>query len=205
MLLHIANKDTSSWSMRPWILMKVLGVPFEEREHDFLTDKNKQRRLWREFSPTSQVPLLIDGENTVWDSLAICLYVAERFPQALPNRDTARAWSYSAAAEMHSGFVALRTQCSFTTEFQTPVKAPDEALVADLQRLDTLWQQGLSCFGGPYLAGDKFTIADAFYAPVVLRLIYFGLAEQLSTASQNYVNLIRNLPQTNEWIDQANA
>ena len=198
MRLHIGDKEVSTWSMRPWLLLKELGVPFEVEEHRFLDDVSLQRQQWRAFSPTSKVPVLENGEIVSWDSLAICLYLAERFSGIWPQDPAARAWSYSAVAEMHSGFTALRTQCPF------PVRAEKRGmtnadLVKDVQRIEELWQQGLAQFGGGFLAGDTFSVADAFYAPVVLRLDFYGLIGAISASSQAYMARICNLAGVKEW------
>ena len=111
MILHIGDKKISSWSMRAWLALKAAGAVFEEREHVFLDDWDEQRRQWGKFSPTAQVPVLIDGETCIWDSLAICLYIGGRFPEVWADDAAARAWSYSAAAEMHAGFTVLRSRC----------------------------------------------------------------------------------------------
>ena len=200
MRLHIGDKEVSTWSMRPWLLLKELGVPFEVEEHRFLDDVSLQRQQWRAFSPTSKVPVLENGEIVIWDSLAICLYLAERFSGIWPQDPAARAWSYSAVAEMHSGFTALRTQCPF------PVRAEKRGmtnadLVKDVQRIEELWQQGLAQFGGGFLAGDTFSVADAFYAPVVLRLDFYGLADGMDRQVRVYMERIRNLASVREWCN----
>ena len=125
MILHIADKKQSSWSLRPWLLLRMAGVPFDEQEHAFMEDKAAQRAAWRSVSPTSKLPVLHDNGLIIWDSLAICLYLAERYPQMLPENAAARAWSYCAAAEMHAGFTELRMQCPFRiTPAEQPITAP---------------------------------------------------------------------------------
>ena len=199
MLLHIGDKHISSWSLRPWILLKMADIPFTEEVHAFLPDRAAQRRLWRAFSPTAQVPVLHDGDLLIWDSLAICLYLGERYPQIWPDERAARAWAYAASAEMHAGFTALRSQCNFTVRPAAPITVPDAVLAADLDRLNTLWSEGLTRFGGDYLAGGRFTVADAFYAPVVLRLHHYALADRLSPAARNYLARILALPALQAW------
>ena len=199
MLLHIGDKHISSWSLRPWILLKMADIPFTEEVHAFLSDRAAQRRIWREFSPTAQVPTLYDSDLVIWDSLAICLYLGERYPQIWPDDRAARAWSYAVSAEMHAGFPALRTQCNFTVRPAAPITAPDAALTAELERLNALWTEGLTRFGGDYLAGGRFTVADAFYAPVVLRLHHYALAGHLSSAAQDYLARILALPALQAW------
>lgn len=197
--LHIGSKHISSWSLRPWLLMKVLRIPFAETVHHFTADKAEQRRQWRAFSPNSQVPALDDGGRTVWDSLAIAEYLAERHPQVWPQDAAARAWARCAAAEMHSGFPVLRTVCNFTLEPAAP-PAITPGLQRELARLDALWNEGLERFGGGFLAGADFCAADAFYAPVVLRLHHYGLAGHLNGEAARYAERILALPELRQWM-----
>ncbi len=197
LLLHIDRNHDSSWSLRPWLMMKMAGIEFAVCEHDFLDDVLEQRRQWRSFSPTSKIPVLEDGAVRVWDSLAICLYLAERHPRLWPDAAPARAWAYAAVAEMHAGFAVLRSRCPFP--LQEPVITMDDGLAAEVARLDELWQQGLQAFGGDFLAGSRFTLADAFYAPVVLRLQHYGLADGMSAAAQGYMARIQDLAALREW------
>lgn len=186
MILHIADKRRSSWSMRAWLALKTAGAAFEEREHRFLDDKTEQKKQWGKVSPTAKLPVLTDGETLVWDSLAVCLYLGERFPKIWADDAAARAWTYAAVAEMHAGFAAIRSRCPFRTDKTDPI-IPDADLTAELLRLDALWHEGLTRFGGGFLAGDRFTVADAYYAPVVLRLHCYGLTGQMSETSQAYI------------------
>jgi glutathione S-transferase len=171
--LHIANKNYSSWSLRPWVLLKELGIPFAEAFHRFEADKGG--RSFSHFSPNGKVPLLVDGDVNVWDSLAIAEYVAEAHPQVWPADRTARAWARSAAAEMHSGFSELRNVCGMNVGVRAELKTITPALHADLVRMEELWADGLSRFGGPFLAGEHFTAADAFFCPVAYRVQTYGL------------------------------
>lgn len=203
MRLHIASKERSSWSLRPWLMLKMAGIEFEEEIHLYLDDLAQQRQQWHAFSPTSKVPVLVDGDVTVWDSLAICLYLGERYPNIWPEDKVARAWAYSAAAEMHSGFPELRTQCDFrVTPVEMPL-VPDANLAAELQRINELWQQGLTRFGGDFLTGNRFSVADAFYAPVVLRLLNYGLLDCLSEKATAYAKRIMDLGAMQEWCQEA--
>lgn len=193
--LYIANKNYSSWSLRPWILLRVLGVPFDERLVPFAAGSNW--KTFRAFSPTGKVPCLVDGETAVWDSLAIAEYVAERHPEAWPRDATARAFARCAAAEMHSGFAALRTQCSMNCGIRVRLHGIDDALRRDLSRLDELWGEGLATFGGPFLAGASFTAVDAFYAPVAFRIRTYGLPMQ--PEARAYADRLLAFPAMQEW------
>lgn len=195
LVLHIANKNYSSWSLRPWVLMKTLGIDFVESLHRFGEDFA--------FSPTKRVPCLIDGEVVVWDSLAIVEYLAESYPQVWPAERNARAWARSAAAEMHSGFNTLRDMCSMACGQRVALTQMSEALTTDLARLQQLWNDGLQRFGGPFLAGEAFTAVDAFYAPVAFRIQSYGL--QLDAAAMAYAARLRALPAMQDWYRQALA
>jgi len=172
--LHIANKNYSSWSLRPWVLMRELSIPFEEKLFPFAPDSNWA--AFRSFSPSGKVPCLHDGDLVVWDSLAIAEYLAERHRGVWPEDSGARAWARSTAAEMHSGFGALREQCSMNCGCRIRLREVTPALQRDLERIDELWSEGLHRFAGPFLAGASFTAVDAFYAPVAFRVQSYGLA-----------------------------
>lgn len=197
--LHIANKNYSSWSLRPWVLLKELGIPFEEVLSPFSSGSNWE--AFRNFSPTGLVPCLVDEPIVVWDSLAIIEYIAEQHPQTWPASPQARAWARSASAEMHSGFSAVRDQCSMNCGIRVKLNAITDALQTDLKRFDELWLQGLEKFGGPFLAGTTFTAVDAFYAPVVFRLQTYGL--KLSEPATTYANRILELDSMKGWYQAA--
>jgi glutathione S-transferase len=199
--LYIANKNYSSWSLRPWILLSELGIPFEEKLTPFQEGTSSSWTAFHAFSPSGKVPCLHDGDNTVWDSLAITEYVAEQHPTVWPADRAARAWARSAAAEMHSGFEALRSTCPMNCGIRLQLSAISPALAANLTRLQELWQEGLQRFGGPYLAGDAFTAVDAFYAPVVFRIQSYGL--QLDATAQAYVERMLALPSMQRWCAEA--
>jgi glutathione S-transferase len=199
--LFIANKNYSSWSLRPWLLMRALGIPFEEQLMVFEAGSN--RAAFRAFSPSGQVPCLHDGGTVVWDSLAIVEYLAERHEGVWPRDAAARAWARSAACEMHSGFVELRSRCSMTCGQRVALASIGDALRADIERIDELWNEGQDRFGGPYLAGDAFTAVDAFYAPVVFRVQSFDLP--LSAPSQAYVQHLLRHAAMQEWYEAALA
>ncbi|WP_069384831.1 glutathione S-transferase family protein [Halomonas caseinilytica] len=199
--LHIANKNYSSWSLRPWVIMRHLEIPFEERLTPFETGSSW--RSFRAFSPTGKVPCLEDGERAVWESLAIVEYLAERHEGVWPRDEAARAWARSASAEMHAGFGALRDECPMNCGARVCLSSPSAALGNDLARLDELWQEGLSRFGGPFLAGSDFSAVDAFFAPVAFRVRSFDL--ELGEASRRYVDTLLALPAMREWDADAVA
>jgi glutathione S-transferase len=198
--LHIANKNYSSWSLRPWVLLTTLDVAFEEHLHYFAQGYG-QNHDFASFSPTALVPCLIDGDVTIWDSLAIAEYLAERHKGVWPEDNKARAYARSASAEMHSGFSALRQTCSMTCGQRVRLFDEPSGLKRDIARLQALWHQGLSSFGGPYLAGPAFSNVDAFFTPVAFRVQTYGL--KLDTDSMAYVMRLLALPAMQNWYGQA--
>lgn len=196
--LYIANKNYSSWSLRPWVLMTELGIPFAERIHQFEASNNWER--FRAFSPSGRVPCLADGQITVWDSLAITEYLAERH-SVWPSDLDARAWARCASAEMHSGFAVLRDKCAMNCGLRVRLNEFSAALKKDVDRVDELWRQGLSRFGGPFLAGEKFTAVDAFYAPVVFRGLTYAL--RWSEPAAAYASRMLALVSMQSWYDAA--
>jgi len=203
MKLFIADKNYSSWSLRPWVLMQTLGLPFIEQNETFDSDDNAAK--FRTFSPNGKVPCLHDeaSQTVVWDSLAIVEYLAEQYPQVWPAERRARAFARSAAAEMHSGFTALRGTCPMNVGIRVKLTQAPAALQQDLVRLDALWQQGLTEFGGPFLAGERFTAVDAFFAPVAFRVQSYGLV--LSAEAMAYVARLLALPAMQQWTSAALA
>ena len=196
-VLHIANKNYSSWSLRPWVLMRTLDIAFEERLTPFPTGSSFN--LYRPFSPSGRVPCLVDDGWAVWDSLAIAEYLAERHHGVWPVEAKARAWARSAAAEMHSSFTALRNLCPMNCGVRVkPFPMPD-ALKHDLFRLGDLWNDGLARFGGPFLAGESFTAVDAFFAPVAFRAKSYGLSFEGAAAA--YPARLLDLPAMREWYE----
>lgn len=193
--LHIANKNYSSWSLRPWVLMRTLDIPFEEHQIPFPTGSSFE--LYRPFSPSGRVPCLTDDGRAVWDSLAIVEYLAERHPGVWPQETGARAWARCAAAEMHSSFAALRNDCPMTCGLRIAPNTFSDALRHDLFRLNDLWNDGLARFGGPYLAGREFTAVDAFFAPVAFRAQTYGL--EFDGAATAYPQRLLDLPAMREW------
>jgi glutathione S-transferase len=200
MKLHIANKNYSSWSLRPWVLMTSLGLPFEESLHPFPMAGGPSG--FDAFSPSGNVPVLVDAQHTVWDTLAITEYLAEQHPQVWPADTTARAWARSAAAEMHSGFGALRHICGMSCGVRVALHLPlPGGLVKDLQRLQALWNDGWQRFGGPFLAGAQFTAVDAFFCPVAFRVQTYALP--LSDECLAYVHKLLALPAMQAWYAAA--
>lgn len=197
--LFIANKNYSSWSLRPWALMRELGIPFEEQLMVFGPEGNWE--AFRQFSPVGKVPCLHDGETKVWDSLAIVEFLADRYPQVWPSHPPARIWARCASAEMHSGFSALRNDCTMNVGLRIRLHQISTSLQSDITRLNELLTEGLQTFGGPFLAGPSFTAVDAFYAPVVFRIQTYGL--KMHPLVQNYVQHMLNLASMQQWQTEA--
>jgi glutathione S-transferase len=195
--LYIANKNYSSWSMRPWVLMRTLGLDFEEKLMPF--HLHGGGRDFHSFSPSSRVPCLYHGELVVWDSLAIIEYLAERHPGVWPAPAQARAWARCAAAEMHSGFGNLRNDCSMSVGMRIQLHRISDALRGELARLQSLWTDGIDRFGGPFLAGPRFTAVDAFFAPVATRIRTYDLP--VSGAAATYASMLLKQPAVAEWIE----
>ncbi|MBL3557907.1 MULTISPECIES: glutathione S-transferase family protein [Marinobacter] len=199
--LHIANKNYSSWSLRPWVLMKELGIAFDEQLIAFGDESSWQ--AFRRLSPSGKVPCLVDQDTTVWDSLAIVEYLAERHEGVWPAEAGARTWARCAVAEMHSGFQTLRDICSMNVGLRIRLNTVSESLQKDINRIDTLWRDGLQQFGGPFLAGERFTAVDAFFAPVVFRVRTYGL--DLSDEATAYVERMLALDGMRQWEEEALA
>jgi len=197
--LYIANKNYSSWSLRPWVLMRELGIVF--REHLLPFGQEAGWQSFRKISPSGKVPCLVDGHTVVWDSLAIAEYLAEEHHEVWPKQTGARAWARSAAAEMHSGFSELRSRCSMTCGQRVRLNEMPAALERDITRLGALWNDGLRRFGGPFLAGEAFTAADAFYAPVAFRVRTYGLA--LDAPAAAYADRLLDTRAMREWYADA--
>ena len=198
--LITANRNYSSWSLRPWLLMKALGIPFADRIEPFTKPDNYED--FRQFSPTGQVPLLLDGERRIWDSLGIALYLADRHPDVWPQDDAARAFAQAVVAEMHGGFGALRNDCTMNVGVRVALKPMSPALARNVARLREIFAEGLTRFGGPWLAGARFTAADAFYAPVAFRIRTYGLDVG---AGQAWVDHVLAHPAMRDWETQALA
>ncbi|MEE2741147.1 MAG: glutathione S-transferase family protein [Pseudomonadota bacterium] len=199
--LITANRNYSSWSLRPWILMQALGVSFDDRIEPFVAASNYA--AFRSFSPTGQVPALIDGDRTVWDSLGITLYLADRHAGVWPADEAARAFAQCAVAEMHSGFATLRSDCPMNVGVRVEPHIHSPALGRDIARVRELWEQGLERFGGPFLAGATFTAIDAFFAPVAFRVRSYGL--DVGPAAQKWVDHMLSHPAMKQWEMEALA
>jgi len=199
--LHIANKNYSSWSLRPWILLRQLDIAFHEEMHPFQADIQAQRRDYLAFSPSAKVPVLQDGQTTVWDSLAIAEYLAEAHAGVWPEDRVARAWARSASSEMHTGFAHLRERCTMNCSVRATPKTVTAELQQDIDRINALFNQGLSLFGGPFLGGAAFTAVDAMYAPIAFRIQTYQLPMQ--GAAADYVSRILALPGMQQWYAQA--
>ncbi len=209
MQLYIGNKNYSSWSMRAWVLMRGLGIPFEEvqlRYDSFAPGSNFKQQATR-VSPTGRVPVLVDGDLAVWDTLAITEYLAEQFPQhgVWPSDTKARARARSLCAEMHAGFTDLRHHCSMNLEASLPevgerLWSAHEGLRADVSRLVGMWTDALSRSGGPFLFGD-FCAADAYFAPVAGRQRTYALP--VPPDIEAYLGRLLSHPGVAAWVHEA--
>ena len=197
--LYIANKNYSSWSLRPWVLLRERGIDFTEELVPFEAPSSRER--FHGFSPTAKVPCLNDDGVTVWDSLAIAEYLAERHAGVWPADAPARAWARCAAAEMHSGFAALREHCSMNCGVRVRLEQILPDLQLDIGRIEELWSEGVGRFGGPFLAGPGFTAVDAFFAPVAFRIQTYGL--ELNPAASSYARLLLELGSMRRWYEEA--
>jgi glutathione S-transferase len=204
MKLIIGNKNYSSWSMRPWMLLTGLDIPFEEEKLSF-NDPQWKAKV-RRHSPVGKVPVLVDGDVTVWDSLAIVEYVAEKFPDRAvwPRDRAARAHARAICAEMHAGFSHMRNHLGMNCELRLPNVAFDRETQHDIKRVIGLWSDCRARFGqgGPFLCG-AFSAADAYYAPVVRRFVTYGVA--LPDVARAYVATMEELPAMRSWMSAALA
>lgn len=198
--LITANRNYSSWSLRPWLLMKALGLPFTDRIELFASTDN--RKKFRAFSPSGTVPVLIDGERTIHDSLGIAIYLADRHPTVWPADPDARGWAQAVTAEMHGGFAALRNDCTMNVGVRVRPKPMSDALHRDVARIAEIFVEGLNRFGGPWLAGAAFSAVDAFFAPVAYRIRTYGLDVG---AGQAWVDHILAHPAMLDWEKAALA
>ena len=205
--LFIGNKNYSTWSMRPWLLFTQAGIAFKEhliQFDSFAADSHFKAAILK-FNPTGKVPVLVDGDIVVWDSLAICEYVAEQHPELTlwPQDTVLRARARCISAEMHSSFQALRNLCPMNIEADLShigeqLWGEHAALRADVARIEQIWSQRPST--DSFLCGE-FGIADAFYAPVVMRFECFDLP--ISASGKSYIDKILSLPSVQQWIAEA--
>ena len=209
--LYIGNKNYSSWSMRPWVLLKQAGIPFEEVKvrFDSFAPQSSFKQSLQSVTPTGRVPVLVDDGFAVWDTLAIAEYLAEKFPKPplWPQDARARARARSVCAEMHSGFSALRGHCPMNIEASLPqvgalALRDQPAVRSDLERIVAMWTELLDQHKGPMLFGD-FSIADAFFAPVCMRIQTYGLPVPGPITA--YIQRVSALPGVKAWIDDALA
>jgi glutathione S-transferase len=201
--LIIGNKNYSSWSMRPWVAARAFGIPFNEVR--LLLDQPQTAADIARYTHSGKVPVLLAGEITVWDSLAICEYLAEQFPDKhmWPQDVAARALARAVTAEMHSGFMGLRTSMTMNIKARLPGRGRTPEAQADIGRVCEIWEECLSRFGHhQFLFGD-FSIADAFFAPVVTRFQTYGVA--LAPALQAYCERVLAHPAVARWIAEAMA
>lgn len=202
--LIIANRNYSSWSLRAWLALEATGVTFDEVVVPLGTPETEA--AIRRWSPTGRLPAYRDGEILVWDSLAICEHLAESWPEARlwPSEPVARAAARSVAAEMHSGFVPLRKHMPMNLRASYPGVGRGEGVDEDIARIAEIWETCLTQFGG---GGDllfgHFTIADAFFAPIVSRFRTYGVA--LEGAAGEYMETVWALPAMKDWADKAHA
>lgn len=209
--LYIGNKNYSSWSMRPWVAMRQLGIAFDEVmvRFDSFAPSSQFKQTMQALSPTGNVPLLVHDGLAVWDTLAIAEYLAETFPHAgvWPSAAPDRARARSLCAEMHSGFTALRSHCPMNIEAHLPevgakIWAEHAAVRANVARIVEMWSTLLQAHSGPMLFGS-FSMADAFFAPVCMRLHTYDLP--VPPAIRAYIDRVRALPAVQDWISAALA
>ena len=209
MKLYIANKNNSSWSMRPWVMLKQAGIDFEEVmvRFDGFDAQSMFKKTLKDINPVGKVPVLVDGDLAVWDTLAIAEYVAEKFPdkKLWPSAVADRARARSICAEMHSGFAGIRSACPMNIDAHLPeigalAMRDKEAVRNDLKRIDSLFSALLKAHKGPMLFG-AFSIPDAYFAPVVMRIKTYALP--VSTETQAYIERLCAMPGVKAWIDDA--
>ncbi|MGB8855695.1 MAG: glutathione S-transferase family protein [Burkholderiales bacterium] len=202
--LVIGNKNYSSWSMRPWILMKATSIHFEELMVPLKRESGESRERILPYSPTGKVPVLMDGQAKVWESLAICEYLAEKFPEKelWPEDPVARALARSVSAEMHSGFAELRRHMPMDCRSRFPKQEIPAAVEADISRILDIWNDCRTRYGqhGDFLFGD-FSIADAMFAPVTRRFISYHVP--LHDSARRYVDAVDALPAMRSWLSAA--
>ena len=202
--LLIGNKNYSSWSLRPWLLLRAFGVPFTEERHVFDTPEFAAEISSRKRSPNGKVPVLVDADFKVWDSLAISEYLAERHAGMWPSDAAARAHARCACAEMHSGFHAVRNWMPMNVRRSYPIAVPREDVQKDIDRIQALWTEARAKFGadGEFLYG-KFSVADAYFAPVVFRFNTYAV--KCLPVVAEYVETMLAHPSMQQWIADSKA
>jgi glutathione S-transferase len=201
MEIVVGTKAWSTWSMRPWLVLRRAGVPFTETLVELRQENGASEAAIRVHSPSGLVPVLKDGDLTVWDSLAICEYLAGLTPGLWPVEPVRRALARSAAAEMHSGFSALRGECPMDLRATPKAVAISEAAQKDVRRIVAVWSELLGRFGGPFLVG-QWSIADAFFTPVATRFRTYGIrpGDHGGTAAADaYLQQLLETPEFLEW------
>jgi glutathione S-transferase len=210
MQLYIGNKNYSSWSMRPWVLLTNAGIPFDEvlLRFDSFAPGSAFRTAIDKINPVGKVPVLVDDGLVVWDTLAIAEYVAEKYPakQLWPTDTRTRARARSLCAEMHSGFSALRSACPMNIEASLPeigalALRDKPAVRTDVARIETIFSELLAQHGGPFLFGTHFTIPDAYFAPVCMRFKTYALSQRADVNA--YIERVRAAPGVAQWIAAA--
>ena len=211
MKLYIANKNYSSWSMRPWVMLKQAGIAFEEVmvRFDGFDTQSKFKQTLKDINPVGKVPVLVDGDLAVWDTLSIAEYAAEKFAdkQLWPSKVSDRARARSICADMHSGFTGIRSACPMNIDAYLPeigalAMRDKEAVRHDLKRIDHMFSSLLQAHKGPMLFG-AFSIPDAYFAPVVMRIKTYALP--VSAETQAYMDRLCAMPGVKAWIDGALA
>jgi len=199
-MLVIGNKAYSSWSLRPWLVLRQAAIAFDEVRIPLYQDGHEAKIA--RYTPAGRVPVLIDGDTTVWESLAICEYVADKHPdkKLWPADGAARAHARAISAEMHAGFAALRGNMSMNVRRSFPGCGMTPDVKTDIERIEAMWIDCLKRFRGPFLCG-AFSIADAMYAPVATRFRTYGVT--LSGAAQPYAEMLLALPAMQEWYAAA--
>ncbi|KAH8893358.1 glutathione S-transferase [Thozetella sp. PMI_491] len=227
--LYITSKNYSSWSLRPWVLLHMLDIPFEEIMV-VLNDGSWRQPHWKAFSPTANVPCLHDvpdpaaapdatiaditeappaGTLVLWNSLSIVEHLADTHPDkpiwpSLQGDPAARAWARAAAAEMHAGFETMRSEMGMNCGMRIELGTPSPELRKNLDRVSLLWSEGLTRFGGPFLAGKEFGAVDALFAPVVIRTqTYVGAVDYMSEPAKKYIERMLELPPMKQWLADA--
>jgi len=199
MRLIIGNKNYSSWSFRVWLTLKVHDLAFEEDLRTF--DVENEYADFFEFAPHGKVPVLIDGDFTIWETLSILEYLSEKFPEVglWPSDAAARAKARSISNEMHAGFLALKAACPMNMRRRIEPVPIDRAVKKDIARIEQIWADCLEAHGGPFLFGEAFTIADGMFAPIVNRFAIYELSDHAATRA--YSDTLTALPAWSEWAE----